>query len=422
MAELAISGGKAVRRDPYPSWPRAGRQERAWLEKVLSGNRWFSGPRGDDPESLGILFGQRFAAMHGAGHGLPVSNGSVAIEVALRATGIQIGQEVIVPSYTFVSTATSVLMVGGVPVFADIHPDSYCLDPADAARRIGPNSAAVIPVHLGGHMADMAALNALAQNHPLIVVEDCAQAIDAGLGGRKAGAWGAMGTFSFQSNKTLTAGEGGLVMTDSAQLAEKIVAMRAFGRTREETAERSSAFRSQELSSNYRLSEFQAAVLLAQLERFPEQDERRQANGERLAQGLNEIPGLKHVRLDAAPMKHGYYYFLIQYEPDCFGGLTPERLCQALQAEGIPFVPGDRRPIYHHPIFEPRNLARWVCPQVLERYQEVNDLRDPGCPVAEEVCRRTLILRHQVLLAEARDMDDVVEAVNKVQRNIAELY
>jgi len=277
MAKLALCGGNAVRGHPYPPWPQAGPEEGLWLEKVLASNRWFAGPQGDDPDALGTLFGQRFAALHGARLGLPVANGSVAIEIALRALGVRPGDEVIVPAYTFISTATSVLMVGAVPVFADIDPSSYCLDPHDVARRIGPNTRVILPVHLGGHMADMPSILELAKRHRVAVVEDSAQAIDSALGKKKAGTWGDLGTFSFQSNKTITAGEGGLLMADDPELAEKVVALRAFGRFKGGTGVRSSDLTCQQLSSNYRLSEFQAAVLLGQLERFPDQDDRRQA-------------------------------------------------------------------------------------------------------------------------------------------------
>jgi len=421
MSELALRGGNAVRSDPYPAWPQGGGEENIWLEKVLTSSRWFAGLQGDDPNALGSLFGQRFKELHRARFALPVANGSVAIEIALRAIGIRPGDEVIVPAYTFISSATSVLMVGAIPVFADIEPNSYCLDPQDVARRIGPKTSAILPVHLGGQMANMPAIVEMAKQKGLTIVEDCAQAIGSTLEGKQAGTWGDFGTFSFQSNKTITSGEGGMVMTNDPILAEKVVALRAFGRFRGKTGERSSDLTCQRLSSNYRLSEFQAAVLLGQFEKFPEQDARRQANAVHLTEGIDQIPGVKHIRLYSPSMKHGYYYYLIRYEREEFGNLDPDRLCQALNAEGIPFAPGDRKPLYSHPVFEVENLAELLCPQVLERYRQAVDLDHPECPVTEEACECTLILRHQVLLGEQRDMDDIVEALWKVQRNIDEL-
>jgi dTDP-4-amino-4,6-dideoxygalactose transaminase len=423
MAQLALYGGKPVRTRPYPSWPQGGDEELSYLRQVLKSPRWFAGPRGDDPEALGTLFGERFARLHGARFGLPVANGSVAIEIALRALGIGPGAEVIVPAYTFVSTATSVLLVGGIPVFADIEADTYCLDPQDVASRIGSNTRAIIPVHLGGQMADMEAIQTLARTHNLAVVEDCAQAIDSAWLGKKAGTWGELGTFSFQANKTITSGEGGLVMTNDAALKEEVVALRAFGRSIQEEAslKRSSAFASQTLSGNYRLSEFQAAVLLAQLDKFALQDEKRRSNAERLTEGLQEIPGIKHIRREASASKHGYYYYLVRYDREQFAGLNPDQFCALLNAEGIPFLPGDREPVYRHPVFHWENLQKDLCPEVLERYRRVVHPDDRGCPAAEEACRSTLILRHPVLLGDPKDMDDIVEVLAKIKKNIHEI-
>ena len=421
MAKLALNGGTPIRTKPYPGWPRSGPEEKRWLDKVLKSDRWFAGLQGDDPEALGTLFGKRFGDLHRARYALPVSNGSTAIEVALRALDIRPGDEVIVPPYTFISTVTSVLMVGAVPVFADINSRSYCMDPDDVRRRIGPNTRVIMPVHLAGHMADMPQLQAVAAQKNVALLEDCAQAIDAELDGQKAGTWGKLGTFSFQSNKTLTCGEGGLILTNNSELAEKVVALRAFGRFREKQVRRSSDLTCQQISSNYRLSEFQSAVLLGQLQRFPAEDARRQANAERLTQGVEEIPGLRHIRVEGLSMKHGYYYYLIRYAPDVFAGLEPPRLCEALNAEGIPFVPGDRKPLYAHPVFKAENLSKTLCAEVLERYRQAVDPVNPGCPATEEACGRTLVLRHQVLLDEPGGMDDIIAALWKICKHINEL-
>ncbi len=414
--KLAVLGGTPIRAEPYPAWPQAERAELEQVGRVLEGQRWFAGPRGDDPESLGVEFARRFAKMHGADFAHPVANGSVAIEIALRALGVSPGDEVIVPCYTFLSTATSVLMLGAIPVFADIDPRTYCLDPADVARKISEATAAVIPVHLGGQMADMPALQELCKGKGIAIVEDCAQAIGAGLPGGRAGTWGQAATFSFQSNKTITAGEGGLVMAGDPEIAERLRAFTAFGRLAGEGAGRSSAYVSQLLSSNYRLSEMQAAVLLAQLEKFPGQDQRRQENAAYLNQDISQIPGLEHISDGKEESRHGYYYYLLRYQPDEFAGLAPQRLAAALAAEGVPFLPGDTAPIYHNPVFRPENLTQFLCPEVLERYRTVVNLDDPGCPQAEEACNRTLILRHQVLLGSREDMDDILEALAKVRR------
>jgi dTDP-4-amino-4,6-dideoxygalactose transaminase len=421
MTQLAIDGGEPIRTKPFPSWPQAEGTENDLIKKVLDSHRWFAGLQGDDPDTLGTLFGQRFADLHKARFGLPVANGSVAIEIALRALGIKPGDEVIVPAYSFISTATSVLMVGAVPVFADIDPQSYCLDLHDVARRITPHTRAIVPVHLAGHPADMHGLLKLADQHNLSVIEDCAQAIDTKLGAKKVGTWGDLGTFSFQSNKTITCGEGGLIMAMDPDLAEKVIALRAFGRYRDKKVERSSDLTCQQVSSNYRLSEFQSAVLLSQLEKFAGEDTRRIENAAYLSTAIEKMPGIHHIRQTSIEMKHSYYYYLIRYTPADFADIYPETLCRALNAEGIPFVVGDRQPLYAHPVFKADNLKDFLSRKAFERHCQSTIEGDVTCPEVEKACQCTLILRHQVLLGNRQDMDDIITALWKIIDNIQEL-
>lgn len=421
MDKLAIKGGTPIRKEKHPLWPQAGEQERNWIEKVLSGQKWFSGPRGDDPDSLCAIFGKRFAEMHASKHGVLVSNGSVSIEISLRAVGIKPGDEVIVPSYTFISTATSALMVGAIPVFADISPTSYCLDPDDLERKITSSTKAIIPVHLGGQMADMLKICSIAEKHELKIIEDCAQAIGSSWMGKPAGTWGDMGSFSFQSNKTLTAGEGGIVITNSEDLAERLRAFCAFGRIKSTSAERSSAYQSQFLSSNYRLSEVQAAILLGQLDRFSAQDDIRQKNAAYLDDALQSIPGISPIKVESEGSKHGYYYYLMRYDKTHFGGLSPDALSRTLAAEGVPFIPGDAKPIYHSDVFQQKNLEQFFHPQLLDLYQKRGNWAHANCPEAEKACGNTLILRHQVLLGDQNSMDDIVNALKKIQQNVDQL-
>ena len=421
MTQLAINGGEPLRTKPYPSWPQAAGTEIDRLQQVLNSRCWFAGLQGDDPNTLGVLFGQRFADLHGARFALPVANGSVAIEIALRALDVKPGDEVIVPAYTFISTATSVLMVGAVPVFADINPQSYCLDPQDVARRITPYTRAILPVHLAGHPADMPALLNLAEKHNLLIIEDCAQAIDTRLGAKKVGIWGDLGTFSFQSNKTITCGEGGLIMAMDSELAEKVIALRAFGRYRDKKVERSSDLTCQQVSSNYRLSEFQSAVLLSQFEKFSTEDECRSENAAYLSAAIDKMPGISHVRQASDGMKHGYYYYLIRYSPAHFADLDSETICRALNAEGIPFVVGDRQPLYAHPVFEADNLKNFLSPMAFKHYRHIAVDSDVACPEVEKACQCTLILRHQTLLGNRQDMEDIISALWKIIDNVQEL-
>jgi len=162
-------------------------------------------------------------------------------------------------------------------------------------------------------------------------------------------------------------------------------------------------------------------VLLAQLEKFPAQDARRQASAYRLTKRLCEIPGITPVLKQGMRMKHGYYYYLVRYDPAHFASAEPERLCEALNAEGIPFVPGDRKALYRHPVFQVENVSGVLCPEALDRYREAAKIDNPDCPETEKACTCTLLLRHQVLLGDDKDMDDIIEALWKVKKNIHEL-
>ncbi len=416
MAQLSYSGGTPVRNKPFPSWPKAGKKEITFLEEVLKGTKWFSGPLGNDEQSFCSIFAEKFAQFHGAEYAQMCANGSVAIELALQAAGMDHGQKVIVPSYTFISTATSVLKTGGIPVFADIDPSDYCISVSDIENKIDRETVGIIPVHLGGHPCEMDKIREIARINNLFLIEDCAQAIGTTFEGRKVGTFGDVGTFSFQSNKTITSGEGGLVLTNDRSLWEKLSAFCSFGRKKGQSHERSSAYKSYLLSSNYRLSEFQAAVLLGQYEKFFDEDAKRQANADYLTRQIQSIPGIRPVKKENKNFHHGYYYYVISVDTGLFGGLEVDTIAGMLKAEGIPFITGDDIPIYKHPVFHPDNLKRIVCNDTLERYRGHAANNNPVCPNAENACKTTLILRHNILLGEKQDMDDIVEALAKVQK------
>ena len=314
-------------------------------------------------------------------------------------------------------------MVGAVPVFADIDARNYCLDPLDCARKITPRTRAMIPVHLGGQMADMPALKALAQRHRLAILEDSAQAIGACWAGRNSGAWGDVASFSFQSNKTLTSGEGGLVATDDEALAGRSwpTALLAASAPRRRgwgiapAGSCRSGCRGTTVFPNGRVR-----CCSDNWKNFPATDAKRQNNAAYLTRQLAKLKGIEHIRIDAEGSKHAYYYYLVRYDPSLFGEAPPNVVAGALAAEGVPFIPGDSVP-YRHPVFHPDNLKNAVPVETLEHYRRAVDLQDPRCPVAEAVCHCTLILRHQVLLAEQSDMDDIAEAVAKVQAHAHEL-
>ena len=222
---LAIHGGAPVRTKPFPTWPVFGDQEERQLIGALRSGRW-----GKMDGAEVTRFEQRFAAYHHAKHGIAVVNGTVALRLALMAADVQAGDHVIVPPYTFVATASAVVEANATPVFADVQLETFNLDPGALEAAITPRTTAVIPVHFGGLPVDMGRIMALAQRHGLTVIEDACHAHGAEYQGRRVGSLGHMGVFSFQSTKNLTSGEGGILLTNDDELAQRCWSMHNCGR------------------------------------------------------------------------------------------------------------------------------------------------------------------------------------------------
>ena len=397
--QLAIDGGVPVRTQPFQRWPIWDAQEEEALLRVLHSNVW--GVDGVETER----FEQEFAAATGAHFALTVTNGTAALEAALRACGVSFGDEVIVPPYTFVATAAAVLLVGAIPVFADIDPQTYCLDAAAAERCVTPRTKAIIPVHLGGYPADMDALTALAQRHGLRVIEDAAQAHGACWRGHSVGTLGDMGCFSFQSSKNINAGEGGAVLTNDPELEERCWSFKNCGRTRGGLW-----YQHDMLGDNFRMSQFQAAVLRVQLTHMEEWAQRRAENGNYLCARLREIGGLEPVPLDERVTRHGFHIVVTRYNPERFGGWPRARVIEALTAEGVPCSRG------YVPLYTTGGVIEGT--RALRTALGLEAGPPPDCPVTERACAEENIWLsgQSTLLGTRADMDDIANAVEKVQR------
>jgi dTDP-4-amino-4,6-dideoxygalactose transaminase len=406
--QLALLGGKPVRTHPFPAWPVRGDLEKQALLEVLESDVWGISADGGKITA----FEQAFADAHAAAYGQAVFNGTMALEVALRALDIGYGDEVIVPAYTFMATATSCLMVGGMPVFVDIEPGTYNMDPAAFEAAITPRTRAVIPVHIGGLPADMDRIMEIAQRHSVAVLEDACQAHGAAWKGRRVGAIGDLGCFSFQSSKNINAGEGGLIVTDNSDLAERCWSVHNCGRVR-----KGAWYQHEVLGGNFRMTQWQAAILLAQLTRFEELARRREENGRYLAEALLGETGLRPLDRDPRVTQHGYHLFISRYDPTAFDALPRDRFLAALQAEGIPcsegYVPLYRMPALQAGVTRLKDAIGWpgAYPETL-----------PDCPVTERACAEEGIWFFQtMLLGTTADMDDIVTAVQKVQAAATEL-
>jgi dTDP-4-amino-4,6-dideoxygalactose transaminase len=407
MPKLALNGGEPTRTQSFPDWPIWDeREEKALLETLRSGH-W--GALTDD--SRVARFEEAFALAHHARHGRCVTSGTIALEVALRAVGVEFGDEVIVPPYTFIATASTCLMVGAIPVFVDIDPETYNLDPTKVEAAITARTRVIMPVHIGGCPADMDRIMELAQRHELHVIEDACQAHAAAWDNRRVGAIGDMGCFSFQASKNINAGEGGIILTNQAMLAERAWSIRNCGRIRD-----GAWYRHEVLGDNYRMTEWQAAVLLAQLTRMEDLARRREANALYLAERLADVDGITPQRRLPKVTQHAYHLFIARYNPEAFDELPRAHFLAALRAEGVPCSEGYGAPLYAMPAIQ-HGIVR------LKRALGREDMSaDVHCPVAERACAEEGIWFGQnMFLGAQSDMDNIVAAIRKIQQHVDEL-
>lgn len=410
MSELAILGGKPLRRGPFPSWPRYLPADAQRLQQVVESLHWGGYPM---PSRYAGEFADRFASVHGAKYGLCVANGTIALVAALQAAGIHFGDEVIVPAYTWDGTATAVLFAGGVPVFADIDPDTYCLDVESARQAITPRTRAILPVHLAMRFAEMHSLLDLARQHDLKVIEDCAHAHGGQYGGRGAGSIGDLGCFSFQESKLMTAGEGGIVITSSLRMFEHLQSQVNCGR-----ASRTDQFQQRVLGANYRITELQAALLIGQLDMLPELAAKRSRNAALLSSALSEISGVRPLPKQPGITHEAIYCYVFQYRP-ARRDVARDLFVAALESEGIPCDGRFYEPVYRSDLFyaTPEN-----CPQLcLERERPV-DYSTVRCPVSERAAyQESVWLPQFLLLGNDHDVEEIAAAIAKVARNFDDL-
>lgn len=398
-SQLAVHGGTPVRSRPWPDWPVWGAAEVEAVTAVVRSGNWFARSGSCVQE-----FTRRFADYHQARFAVPCTNGTHALEIALRAAGVGAGDEVILPPYTFIATATAIVQINAIPVFADIDPETYNLDPRAAEAAITDRTGAIIAVHIGGCPADLDALGELARRRGLKLIEDSAQAHGAEWRGRKVGAIGDSGSFSFQASKNLNAGEGGIVLTDREEVFDRAWSLADIGRIRE-----GAWYQHELLSGNFRMTEWQGAILLAQMDRLEEQTRRRNENSLYLAGRLEQIEGARPLKRDARVTQHAYHLFAFRYDAAAFGGLSRGDFIRALSAEGVPCSAG-YTPLYGQGAFRPIDPTMY--PLAAAR-----DYSSVHCPVAERVCAHEAIwLSQNMLLGPRADMDDIADAVLKIQQ------
>jgi dTDP-4-amino-4,6-dideoxygalactose transaminase len=362
-----------------PSWPVSGARERELLDEVLASDRW----GGYHP--FVARFEQEFAAAQQCRFGLSACNGTVTIEMALEALGIGEGDEVIVPAISFISTATAVSRVRATPVFVDIEPDTFNIDPERIREAVTAKTRAIMPVHFGGPMADMDAITAVASAHGLPILEDAAHAHGSEWNGTRAGSIGAISSFSFQNGKVMTAGEGGILLSNDESLIDRAREILDQGRRKGE-----GWFYHYTLGTNYRITAWQSAVLIAQLERLPEQNQRRARNVEIIRRSLEDLRGLHFQRVPDAARVHTNYLLLgwVDGDRDAFH--------KKLTAAGFPCTPFYPHALYANPLYSGRTNCR-VMP----------------CPNAEARIKDAFWIPHRALLGSETDAAALADAIRE---------
>ena len=412
MGKLAITGGKPLRRRPFSAWPAFTGREAAALKQVLTSRNWGGYPF---PNARAGAFAQKFARFHGAKYGIALANGTVAIEVALKAIGIKPGDEVIVPAYTWEGSVGPILLLNAVPVFVDIDPDTYCLDARLIEQALTPMTRAILPVHLAMRFADMDEIMRIAADRKIAVIEDCAHAHGGKWRNKGAGASGDAGCFSFQSSKLMTAGEGGAFITSNLEYYERAQSYVNCGR-----ASITDNYRHRLIGFNYRITEFQAAILEVQLERLPHQAKLRQANMSHFEKRLGKTPGLSFLKRDKRNTRIAAYQFVFKYQPEHFGGVPRAAFLGALEMEGIPCDGLFYEPVYRSALF-PVDAGEF--PALSQGRTEPLDLKSLyHCPVSERAAyEESVWLPHHIFLGNRNDTDDIADAVLKVCENMDEL-
>ena len=394
MNDLALFGGDPVRKTPFFTWPRVvdGQQEK--LINTLMNDSW-----GIGSESIRELE-DTFALFHEAKSCIAVNTGTNALWVALKAAGVSSGDEVIIPAYTFIATATAVLMANATPVFVDIEPNTFNMDPNLIESAITDRTKVIIPVHIGGNPADMESIIDLAMKHKLIIIEDAAQAHGAEWDGKKVGALHKGGIFSFQSSKNMSAGEGGAIVSNDEDFMDTCFAYYNCGRHRD-----GDWYEHRIMGGNHRMSAMAASLLIPQFETIENDMRIRDKNRQKLDQALSDMD-LEITHRYKKVTRESNHLYLLRYKAENFNDISREKFFDAMRAEGV-YTYAGYNPLYREDVFKGQgDDFPWL--------KNVN-YSNISCPVTEQIADyQSVWLTQNHLLGDESDIQDIINAFEKV--------
>jgi dTDP-4-amino-4,6-dideoxygalactose transaminase len=407
----ALLGGAPVRREAFPGWPVVGKNdEEQWMD-VLRSKEWYrrGGHYVDD-------FEKAWADKLGAKRCVATNGGTTALWSALNALEIGPKDEVIVPPYTFIATVNVVLLQYALPVFVDSDRATSQIDAEKIEAAITPRTRAIMPVHLGGSVANMDRVLEVARKHNVAVIEDACQSHLAEWRGRKVGTLGDLGCYSFQASKNLNCGEGGALLTNNPELAARAEAFHNNGNVlrRDPNGQERNLH-----GCNLRMTEFQGALLLSQMERLERQARTREQNAQYLSKMLDEVEGVEPARMYEGCTRNAYHLYMFRYHAEAFAGLPRERFLRAMDAEGIP-CSGGYNPLNRDPFLKNTFSSRAFQAIYSEREIREWDQRN-HTPENEKLCQEAVWIGQSRLLGSKRDMEQVAEAVRKIRKHAAAL-
>ena len=414
----AILGGPKAHKTGWQKWPQWDAEKfTPRITEVMNKGVWSRSERVSE-------FEKKWAALHGSKHCLTTVNGTNALSAAWMQLDIRPGDEVICSPYTFSASVCGILYKGAMPVWADIDPTTFQISPEKIRAKINSRTKGILPVHICGYPSDMPEIMKIAREHNLFVVEDACQAHLAEIDGKKVGTFGNAGCFSFQTSKNLPIGEGGGILTENTEYFDRLYSYHNYGYASGSMPGAVSNIRSFILSNKIRMAEYQAMIGLCQLESLEAQHKIRNENAAYLTKKLSGYPGVTPVKFHKGGTQASYYVYAMVYNPEALDGLSRKRFLEAISAEGVPFgggYPDDAiytQPFLHE-VFKTDIYKKFYSADDLDfdKYQQRNQ-----CPSLIKTFNSAIWMFGQgLMLGSKSDMDDIVNAVDKIHNNVKKI-